>query len=61
MRILGVTVLGLLELLACTRGPTDCAEAGAVSPEERLRLRDAPPIGLGEVEEPPPPDGRCKE
>lgn len=81
MRILGVSVLGLLELTACVRGPDearhtveeyradpalrhaemkrcqrdpgtlretpDCvnAEAAAVF-EDRLRLRDAPPVGL---------------
>lgn len=54
MRILGVSVLGLLELMACAREP----EATRHMPEEcradqaarhdRLRLRDAPPVGLNE-------------
>lgn len=81
MRILGVSVLGLLELTACSRGPDtarhtvdeyradaslrhaqvkrcrrdpgalrdtpDCVNAEtAASFEDRVRLRDAPPVGL---------------
>jgi hypothetical protein len=59
MRILGVTVLGLVELLACTRGPAECPDPK--SSEDRVRLRDAPPIGLGQNREPGPTDERCQE
>ena len=89
MRILGVSVLGLLELTACSRGPDaarhtvdeyradaalrhtqvkrcrqdpgtqratpDCVNAEtAASFEDRVRLRDAPPVGLDR--EPAPAD-----
>ena len=94
MRILGVSVLGLLELAACARGldearhtveeyradPTlrhaemeicrrdpgtlraapDCVNAEtAAAFEDRLRLRDAPPVGL--EREPAPLDPRHEE
>lgn len=88
MRILGVSVLGLLELTACSRGTEarhtvdeyradaalrhaevercrrdpgtlrdtpDCINAEtAAAFEDRVRLRDAPPVGLGQ--EPVPRD-----
>lgn len=90
MRILGVSVLGLLELTACSRGPDgarhtvdeyradvalrhaavkrcrrdpgtlrdtpDCVNAeSAASFEDRLPLRDAPPVGLDRGPAPPEP------
>ena len=90
MRILGVSVLGLLELSACSRGPDttrhtvdeyradaalrhsevkrcrrdpgtlrgtpDCVNAEtAASFEDRVRLRDAPPVGLDREPAPPEP------
>jgi hypothetical protein len=94
MRILGVSVLGLLELTACARGPDearhtveeyradptlrhaemescrrdpgtlretpDCVNAEtAAAFEDRMRLRDAPPVGL--EREPAPLDPRHEE
>lgn len=94
MRILSVSVLGLLELTACSRGAAearqtvdeyradpalrhaevercrrdpgtlrttpDCINAEtAASFEDRLRLRDAPPVGL--VPEPAPRELRQEE
>ncbi len=90
MRILGVSVLGLLELTACARGPDtarhtvdeyradaslrhtqvkrcrrdpgslrdtpDCVNAEtAAAFEDRLPLRDAPPVGLERATAPPEP------
>lgn len=90
MRILGVSVLGLLELAACSRGPEaarhtvdeyradaalrhtqvnrcrrdpgalrdtpDCVNAEtAAAFEDRLPLRDAPPVGLERAPAPPEP------
>jgi hypothetical protein len=94
MRILGISVLGLLELTACShgtdearhtvdeyradpalrhaevkrcrrdpgtlRGTADCVNAEtAASFEDRVRLRDAPPVGL--EREPAPLDPRNEE
>ena len=87
MRVLGVSVLGLLELMACARGSEearrkvdeyradaalrqaavrrcrhdpgtlrgtpDCINAEtAASLEDRVRLRDAPPVGLDRASAP---------